>query len=507
MWRSAKGDAAGWVEFDLGAVQSVGSLSVYNYNDAWYTDRGVRKADISVWTQEAGWKKVCDDQALEQAEGSDDYDEPMFVKLDGVKAQKIRLDDFTSFGDAEFIGLSEVQFFASLGPQAVRPSPIDGAIGLPFGQVQLTWAAGDGAKAHGIYLGAGRDDLKLLGKVEQADAKISQLAADTKYFWRVDETRADGSVAAGKVWSFTTAGGGVAGWWKLDEAEGAKVADSSGSGRDATIHGDPVWQPSGGRVGGALQFDGVDDYVDTGWADLLPTWTVAAWVKSPAAPASTLMTGGPVHRERNFQINWNHGDGQFRGAAGVRVGGTWYGAGFGELKGGTWYHLVATYDGENLMAYKDGVLITSNGSPSGPSDTESGTLKFGRHATSDAFFTGTVDEVCLFPYPLSAEEVKSLHSGTEPVAIAGRPASGPPILTQPAVAAASLAGPVAQVQPQAQVRPVADAPAQSPATEPAAVEPQKGKGRNLLAVVVILVVVGVIAGVSLAGRQKTQAPE
>jgi hypothetical protein len=506
MWRSAKGETAGWVEFDLGTVQSVGSLCVFNYNDAWYTDRGVRKADISVWTQETGWKKVRDDQALEQAEGSDDYDDPLFVKLDGVKAQKIRLDDFTSFGDAEFIGLSEVQFFASLGPWAVRPYPADKSAGVHFGELKLTWTAGDGAKAHSLYLGARPDDLKLLGRIEQTGAKIAQLVADTKYFWRVDETGADGSIAPGKVWSFAT--GGFGGWWKLDETEGTKVADSSGYKRDATIHGDPAWQPAGGRVGGALQFDGIDDCVDTGWSDHLPAWTVTAWIKSPAAPARGAACG-PVHRERNFQFSWNHGDPQCRGAAILSVGGTWHSAPFGELKADTWYHLAATYDGENLRSYKDGVLMTDNADPSGEADAESAPLMFGRHATEPkAFFAGTVDDVCVFAYPLSGDEIKSLHSGTEPVVIARRPASGPPTLTSPAVATANLAGPAAPIQPQAQIQPAADSPTQSPASPPpAAAEPQKGRGRNLLAVVVIVLVVGLIAGVSYAGRQKTRASE
>lgn len=53
---------------------------------------------------------------------------PMFVKLDGIKAQKVRLDDLASFGDADFVGLSKVQVFASLGPQAVWPSPADGDV-------------------------------------------------------------------------------------------------------------------------------------------------------------------------------------------------------------------------------------------------------------------------------------------------------------------------------------------------------------------------------------------
>jgi hypothetical protein len=439
MWRSAKGDASPWVEFDLGEPQSLGAICIFNHNDPWFTDRGVRKADISVWTQEAGWKKIQDDLAIEQAQGTDDYDMPMFVKLDGVKAQKVRFDDMASFGDAEYVGLSEVEFFGMLGPQAVRPNPSDGAIGVDAGGLELKWIAGDGAKTHKVLFGVNPDDLKPLGVSDHPGAKMSQLSGDTKYFWRIDEVRADGSVSEGNVWSFAT--GGFAGWWRLDEKEGRTVADSSGNNHTGVIYGDPKWLPQAGRVGGAMQFDGVDDYVDTCWTPHLPKWTVAAWIKSPAAPTAPVASG-PVHCEENFQFSWNHGDQQCQGAALVRVAGTWHSAGFGELKPNTWYHLAATYDGEDLKAYKDGVLITDKTDPSGDADSGPATLKFGRHATTtDAFFTGAVDDVCVYAYPLKEGNIKALFAGEEPSAIKARAVADPPRLLQASPAEAAEPSP------------------------------------------------------------------
>jgi hypothetical protein len=53
--------------------------------------------------------------------------------------------------------------------------------------------------------------------------------------------------------------------WTLDESEGGAARDSI-SGDDAFIFGDPVWQPTGGQVNGALQLDGVDDCIITSFA-------------------------------------------------------------------------------------------------------------------------------------------------------------------------------------------------------------------------------------------------
>ena len=70
--------------------------------------------------------------------------------------------------------------------------------------------------------------------------------------------------------------------WALDESEGS-VADSLGV-NNATLYGNPVWQPAGGKVDGALQFDGIDDYV---WTPFVVNpaqgpFSVLAWVKGGA---------------------------------------------------------------------------------------------------------------------------------------------------------------------------------------------------------------------------------
>ncbi|MCJ7777062.1 MAG: LamG domain-containing protein, partial [Sedimentisphaerales bacterium] len=200
----------------------------------------------------------------------------------------------------------------------------------------------------------------------------------------------------------------LVGWWKLDETEGNTASDSSGNDHNGKLVGNPRWQPSGGKIGGALELDGTDDYVETDYATDLPAWTISVWVKSPSAPASE-NPSGPVHREKNYQINWNHVT-NFIGAAGVCAKESWYEASFGDLKANTWYHLIATYDGENLKAYKDGVLITNISEPSGKPDAETATLKFARHATQENYFAGTIDDVRIYSFPLSQEEIQELHA-------------------------------------------------------------------------------------------------
>jgi Tol biopolymer transport system component len=72
----------------------------------------------------------------------------------------------------------------------------------------------------------------------------------------------------------------LAAYWKLDEAEGS-VAQNSVSDYHGILHGEPLWQPAGGKKAGGLQFDGVDDYVSTAFV-LDPSagpFSVFAWIQ------------------------------------------------------------------------------------------------------------------------------------------------------------------------------------------------------------------------------------
>ncbi|UCG58920.1 MAG: hypothetical protein JSU70_05285 [Phycisphaerales bacterium] len=338
------------------------------------------------------------------------YGEKVTAEFPDAVLMRWRLDDGTykiifgnlTIGEATAEELDELES-APLNskPTAIKPQPADGAEGVPITGLKLSWMPGAYVTTHRVYFGTDAEQLTLLGEVTTDYAEPAELQRRATYYWRIDEVQPDGTVATGDTWTFNTAR--LIGWWKLDD----DARDSSGSGNHGTINGDP--NSVVGRIGGALEFDGVDDYVETDYATDLPVWTAAIWVKSPAAP-SPAASGGPLHRESNFQINWNHSYEDFRGAAALRVGTMWHAATFGELQADTWYHLAATYDGENLKAYKNGVLITDNPDPSGAPDTERGTLKLARHSIYGDHFAGVIDDVRLYSYDLSGDEIAAIFS-------------------------------------------------------------------------------------------------
>ena len=229
--------------------------------------------------------------------------------------------------------------------------------------------------------------------------------AGTSYIWvKVPSIAAD-TDAITMVWGNTNsvlAQGGEAvfnadylGVWHLNAttAEGLYY-NSTGRGSDGVNFGAT---PVNGLIGGALSFDGTSNYVDTNNTTDIQKFTIMTIVNSPAAPADGAASG-PVHREQNYQINWNHGE-AFRAAVGVNATGAggWQAAKLGTLEANTWYCLSGTYNwdsvGGSLKAFRDGVLITENTAAMGAPATETNSLKFARHAAAAQFFGGTIDEV------------------------------------------------------------------------------------------------------------------
>ena len=81
--------------------------------------------------------------------------------------------------------------------------------------------------------------------------------------------------------------------WKLDETEGDIAYDSVGSDH-ANVHGEAVWQPDAGVIDGALELDGVDDYIAP-MLILNPQTTpfrVLAWIKG-GAPGQVIASQTP----------------------------------------------------------------------------------------------------------------------------------------------------------------------------------------------------------------------
>ncbi len=75
------------------------------------------------------------------------------------------------------------------------------------------------------------------------------------------------------------------GWWKLDETSGTTSSDGSGNGNDGTLQNMAGTEWTSGQDVGGLDFDGTNDYIDTGLSSNAATSiTMMAWFKSDDLP-------------------------------------------------------------------------------------------------------------------------------------------------------------------------------------------------------------------------------
>ncbi len=224
------------------------------------------------------------------------------------------VDDVEADGTTVHVG--DVWSFWIPPQTAYDPSPIDGAMFVSLTPT-LSWTPGLNAESHTVYTGETFDDVNNAADgTPQEDATYTPeepLATGMVYYWRVDEF--DGTdTHKGDVWSFETppfieiTDPNLVGWWKLDGEyfDLGYVVDYSGYNLHGTLRGDP--QLLEGHDGGALEFDGSDDYVSIdGYKGILGPnpFSITAWINTSDVEGTMMgwgsTAGGTTRVE--FRIN------------------------------------------------------------------------------------------------------------------------------------------------------------------------------------------------------------
>jgi hypothetical protein len=189
--------------------------------------------------------------------------------------------------------------------------------------------------------------------------------------------------------------------WELDEMQGSVAYDSAGD-HNGTLNGNPLWQPTSGIIAGALEFDGIDDYISTDFV-LDPSWgafSVFAWIKG-GAPGQVIIS----------QLD------------GIGTGGVWLG--MDELIGnlvtglvpsplgrfkptplesefvitdGQWHHIGFVWDGSYRSLYVAGIEVAKDTNAFVTLNFSTGGLYIGASKDLDAgtLFSGLIDDVRIY---------------------------------------------------------------------------------------------------------------
>lgn len=167
----------------------------------------------------------------------------------------------------------------------------------------------------------------------------------------------------------------------------------------ATIYGSPQFVT--GKLGKALDFDGVDDYVDYGVgvsSKITSSYTIETWIKPDSVPVS----GEGLASAQNLKYGityytdgkvWAYVDG---GSNSIRD----------SVPIEQWTYIVATFNGTYLKLYKNGIEVAS-ANYAGKTPAGGTAFRIGHHS---GYFNGIIDEVRLYPYALSAEQIKAHYN-------------------------------------------------------------------------------------------------
>jgi hypothetical protein len=213
------------------------------------------------------------------------------------------------------------------------------------------------------------------------------------------------------------------GWWKFDEGSGGDVNDSSGNGHHGTLEtlDVNVWWVAGypNDVNHALDFDGgrvrVLDH-----QDLRPMHqvSVCAWIKYSDEQNNSRVVAKGADDKETYQLEVDEDDDlkfSVRDGNDPNVDEYEAQSNADALDRDEWVHVAGTYDGNSLKAYVNGELVAEN------TDANSNVIPFLRQDINDLAignkpggeddrFIGIIDDVRVYDYSLSAQEVAYLAS-------------------------------------------------------------------------------------------------
>jgi hypothetical protein len=184
---------------------------------------------------------------------------------------------------------------------------------------------------------------------------------------------------------------GAVAYWKLDEAGGEIACDSIGV-YDGVLSGVPTWEPTAGMVGGALQFDGTDDFISTDFV-LNPTdgpFSVYAWINGSKPGQSIVSQEGAADW---LKIGTT-------GNLMTELKGTGRSAGylFSEtvITDGQWHRVGLVWDGSHRILCVDGVMVAEDTQDSLGGSDSGLYIGAGKLMQPGTYFSGLIDDVRIY---------------------------------------------------------------------------------------------------------------
>ena len=202
-------------------------------------------------------------------------------------------------------------------------------------------------------------------------------------------------------------------FWKMDETDGSIAYDSIGA-NDGICHNEPIWQPDGGKLAGALEFDGINDYVSADF--VLNPWDGAfsafAWIQGSVPGQVIISQSDGIGTGETWLGTDALGGNLMTGLVPPTVG-RFIPQPLGSqtiITDGLWHHVGFVWDGSHRFLYADGVEVAKDTAAQNPLKSATGGLYIGAGKNLDAgtLFSGLIDDVRIYNVALTAEEIEAL---------------------------------------------------------------------------------------------------
>ena len=185
---------------------------------------------------------------------------------------------------------------------------------------------------------------------------------------------------------------GLIAHWKLDETEGMVAHDSEGK-ANATVMGGALWQPQGGKVGGALQLTGTANFL-TAKLPRNPSegpMSIFVWVKGGKPGQAIVSQAGGA--------NWLMADAA-TGALATDLSAVARGGkalvSQTVITDGAWHRVGLVWDGSDRILYVDDVEVARDTQPSLAGSAANLTIGAGSTFAPGTYWSGLIDDVRIY---------------------------------------------------------------------------------------------------------------
>jgi hypothetical protein len=175
--------------------------------------------------------------------------------------------------------------------------------------------------------------------------------------------------------------------------------------------------PAAGLCGGAVNFDGVNDYIDLG--DFMrfdnTDFTVSTWVKYSGIGDGQIIAKdrSTITEKREWGVSVVSGDMRtYTFRAGATPGYTWTVG--GDINDGQWHQVVFTYSPVSLknQIYIDGIFRNESVALSSAMSDTPTSVTIGARVVNNYNFNGAIDEVLIYNVALTTSEIQAMYAST-----------------------------------------------------------------------------------------------